>query len=204
MLLYFTKIFSFNIEKCYISTCQQTPAIWISKGKSPGTKEHSHNYSCEGEHCLSFTFLISDAALPETGSVGHRRWRAAWMGAFARGAGDPRCWADPRWSKPKRPKPLFSCFSSLRIKWLSFASSSPHSLPTGVAFRFFPRPRRTCWLFSVLFFFSSCSLGRSKWPARIQLATCPSQSGVRLAASTALHQRLSRQVKRQQAREKGK
>lgn len=75
MLLYFTKIFSFDTEKCYISTCHLP--YGSVRGKAPGLRSILTIILARVSTALVFTFLISDAALPETGSVGHRRWRAA-------------------------------------------------------------------------------------------------------------------------------
>lgn len=160
----------------------ETPAYWARKAegkkkkqpKNRGTKKHSHIRPYKCEHYLSSTSLISEAALPETGSVGLRGWRAAWMAAFAWGARALSRWADPCWSSRTGPKPLFSCCLPCGLN--GFCSPLFPSLAADRSGISLLLPMASADEVAVLWFCSS-SLERSKWPARTQLATCPSPPG---------------------------
>lgn len=143
---------------------------------------------CNREHCLS-------SALPF--SANPLRDRKCWTQGVACCLNGSVCsW---RWSpwlvpgspleQPNGPKPLFSCrlpcglngFRSTLYPWLAANRSgiSP-LLPKASADE------------AAHFCFSSCSLGRSKWPARAQLATCSSLPGGPGQRLFRLHERSSR------------
>lgn len=137
--------------------------------KSTENKMYFQMYSCKREHCLSSALLFRANPLRD------RKCRTQGVACCLNGSvcswsQSPSLLRGSPLEQANRPKPLFShhlpCglngFRSTLYPWLAADRSgiSP-LLPMASADE------------AVLFCFSSCSLGRSKWPARTQLATCP-------------------------------
>lgn len=88
---------------------------------------------------------------------------------------------------PCRPKPLFSRCPLCGLNSFRSAPFPPFAAKRGISLLL---PMASADEGAVLCF-SSCSLGRSKWPARIQSATCPPCRGSQALLLCSLHLRSS-------------
>ncbi len=140
---------------------------------------HFQIYQCKREHCLSSTLLNFRVNPPRDRKCRTQGVACCLNGSVCSWSWSPSLVHGSPLELLNRPELLFSHCPACGLNGFHL---SLFPMLAGMRSGISPFLPMASADEVAVFCFSSCSLGRSKWPARTQLATCPSWLGVWVAA----------------------